>query len=213
MRLYDYFRSSAAFRVRITLHLKGIAYEQVPIHLLKEGGIQHQAHYHAINAQELIPALVLDSGETLTQSIAIIEYLEAIHPSPSLLPTDLIQKAKVRAIANMVACDIHPLNNLRVLQYMKNNLHMTEDQKNAWYQHWIQTGFRAIEEMLPQHDDSFAFGESPTLADVCLVPQIYNAIRFKCETNNFPKLQRIYENAFAHPAISRAFPENQPDAE
>lgn len=213
MKLYDYFRSSAAFRVRIALLLKGIAYEQVPVHLLKDGGAQHQTNYHAVNAQGLIPSLVLDNGETLTQSLAIIEYLEAVYPEPSLLPTDLVLKAKIRAIANIVTCDIHPLNNLRVLQYLKNNLKITEDQKNTWYQNWIQIGFAAIEAMLPQHSESFAFGETPTLADVCLVPQIYNAIRFKCEMDAFPKLQKTYKNALAHPVISQAFPENQPDAE
>lgn len=213
MKLYDYFRSSASFRVRIALHLKGIAYEQVPIHLLKDGGIQHQSHYHAINAQELIPSLILEDGNTLTQSLAIIEYLETVYPEPPLLPTDPIQKAKIRAIANMVACDIHPLNNLRVLQYLKNNLQITEDQKNTWYQHWIHIGFDAIEEMLPPDHNLFAFGKNPTLADVCLVPQIYNAIRFKCQMNAFPKLQKIYENALTHPVISQAFPDNQPDAE
>jgi maleylacetoacetate isomerase len=213
MKLYDYFRSSASFRIRIALNLKNISYESIAIHLIKDGGQQHQSQYLNINPQGLIPALALDDSSILTQSLAILEYLEEIYATPALLPKDPIQKAHVRAIANIVACDIHPLNNLRVLKYLKNSFGISEDQKDTWYKHWITDGFESIEALLPKSTTLFSFDDTPNLADVCLIPQIFNAVRFKCEMSVFPTLQKIYQNAISHPAIYKAFPENQADAE
>lgn len=213
MKLYDYFRSSASFRIRIALNLKNISYERIAIHLIKDGGQQHQSHYQNINPQGLIPALALNESTILTQSLAILEYLEEVHATPALLPSDPILKARVRAIANIVACDIHPLNNLRVLKYLKNSFGISEDQKDTWYKHWITDGFKSIEALLPKSTTLFSFEDTPNLADICLIPQIFNAVRFKCEMSAFPILQKIYQNAIAHPEIYKAFPENQPDAE
>ncbi|MBB3167576.1 maleylacetoacetate isomerase [Simiduia aestuariiviva] len=209
MKLYGYFRSSAAYRVRIALNLKGIAAEQVPVSLIK--GEQQQATYTALNPQGLVPALATEQG-LLTQSLAIIEYLESQHPTPALLPGDAWQQAQIRAFALALACDIHPLNNLRVLKYLTGDLALEDTQKNQWYAHWIQTGFAALESQLTQTAGAFCFGDSPTLADVCLVPQVYNAKRFNVDLSAFPKVQAIAEHCNTLPAFIDASPEQQPDA-
>lgn len=207
LKLYDYFRSSAAFRVRIALNLKKLSYEAIPIHLVNNGGEQHSEKYGAINPQHLVPAMEVN-GAILTQSLAIIEYLDEIHPEPALLPTDPILKAQVRAFAYAIACDIHPLNNLRVLKFLTERLKITNEQKDLWYQHWVTTGFSALEAQLAGHDhrSDFCFGPTPSLADICLVPQMFNARRFHCDITAYPNLCRIDENCQKLPAIAAAFP-------
>src|SRR5215472_504352 len=212
MKLYGYFRSSAAYRVRIALGLKGLAYDYAPIHLRR--GEQRSAAYRAINAQELVPTLEDDRG-SFTQSLAIIEYLDERYPQPPLLPDMPEARARVRAIALAIACDIHPLDNLRVLQYLVRTLGASEDAKNAWYRHWIDVGLGALESQLT-HDaatDTFCHGESPTLADICLVPQLANARRFGIPLEAYPCLLRIEAACNALPAFIAALPEKQPDAE
>ncbi|MCL1036562.1 maleylacetoacetate isomerase [Shewanella submarina] len=212
MTLYGYWRSSAAYRVRIALNLKGIEVDHKSVHLVKDGGQQHHADYISLNPQQLVPALVLDDGEVLTQSMAMLEYLEDTHPEIPLLPSDTLAKAKVRALANAIACDVHPLNNLRVLQYLKGEAGLDDAAKDAWYQHWIVTGFNAYEAMLADTAGEFSFGDSPTLADICLVPQVYNARRFKIPLDNYPHIVRIVENCNRLAAFAEAAPENQADA-
>jgi maleylacetoacetate isomerase len=214
MKLYDYWRSSAAFRVRIALNLKGLSYEQVSVHLVKEGGQQHSADYKSINPQAFVPCLVTDKGESITQSLAIIEYLEETVPAPALLPEGALQRARVRSLADIVACDIHPLNNLRVLQYLVGDLNVASEDKNQWYNHWIYKGFDALEIRLAQEDatGNFCHGDTPTLADICLVPQVYNALRFNCDMVSYPNISRINDNCLKHSAFEKALPENQPDA-
>ncbi len=212
MTLYGYWRSSAAYRVRIALNLKGIEVEHKSVHLVKDGGQQHHADYVSLNPQQLVPALVLDDGEVLTQSMAMLEYLEDTHPEIPLLPSNPLAKAKVRALANAIACDVHPLNNLRVLQYLKGEAGLADTAKDAWYQHWIVTGFNAYEAMLADTAGEFSFGDSPTLADICLVPQVYNAHRFKVPLDNYPNIVRIVENCNRLEAFVDAAPENQADA-
>lgn len=211
MKLYTYFRSSAAYRVRIALNYKGIATEQLPIHLTKEGGKQHSAEFRAVNPQARVPALVLDTGEVLTQSLAIIEYIEETHPKPALLPADLVQRAKVRAFAQAIACDIHPLNNLVALQYLRRTLKHEQPAIDAWYHHWILQGFEALEAMIKP--GPYCFGAEVTVADVCLVPQVSNARRLKVPLDKFPKLVAVDAACLKLPAFDRARPENQPDAE
>jgi maleylpyruvate isomerase len=211
VKLYSYFRSSAAYRVRIALNLKGLAYEMVPIHLTKDGGQQRKPEFVAINPQKRVPALELPGGGVLTQSLAIIEYLNDIHPEAPLLPTDALKRAKVRAIAQMVACDIHPLNNLIVLQYLKRTLKHEQPDIDAWYHHWVTDGFTAIESMLAP--DPYACGAHVTLADICLVPQVANARRFKVPLDKFPKIVAVDAACLKLPAFDKARPENQPDAE
>ena len=211
MKLYTYFRSSAAYRTRIALNLKGIAAEQVAIHLTREGGKQHTPEYRAINPQRRVPSLVLDNGEILLQSPAIIEYLDEIHPQPPLLPTDPVERAKVRAVAAVIGCDIHPLNNLAPLQYLKRVLKQEQPAIDAWYHHWIVEGFTALETMV--RPGPYCFGASVTLADIYLVPQIYNARRLKVPLDAFPKLVAIDAACLKLPAFDKARPENQPDAE
>ncbi|MGN6571855.1 MAG: maleylacetoacetate isomerase, partial [Pseudolabrys sp.] len=189
MKLYTYFRSSAAYRVRIALNLKGLPYEMVSVHLTKDGGQQHKPDFHAINPQERVPALVLSSGEVLTQSLAIIEYLDDIAPEPPLLPADALARAKVRAIAQMVACDIHPLNNLISLQYLKRVMKHEQADIDAWYHHWVIEGFKAIEAMITPAP--YACGAHVNLADVCLIPQVYNARRLKVPLDQFPKIVAV----------------------
>jgi maleylacetoacetate isomerase len=211
VKVYTYFRSSAAYRLRIALNLKGLSGDMVSIHLQKEGGQHRKPEYRAINPQMRVPALKLDSGELLTQSLAIIEYLDEVDPQPPLLPRDPVERAKVRALALAVACDIHPLNNLAPLRYLKNELGQEQSKIDAWYHHWILEGFEALETMV--RPGPYAFGGEVTLADVCLVPQIYNARRLKVPLERFPKLVAIDAACAKLPAFEQARPENQPDAE
>jgi maleylacetoacetate isomerase len=211
LKLYSYFRSSAAYRVRIALNLKGLPYEIVPVHLTKDGGQQRKPDFAAINPQMRVPVLALDTGEVLTQSLAIIEYLEEMHPQPPLLPADPLARAKVRAIAQTIACDIHPLNNLIALQYLKNDLKHEQHAIDAWYRHWVIEGFKAVEAMISPAP--YACGPQPTLADLCLVPQVFNARRFKVPLDAFPKIVAADAACLELSAFDQARPENQPDAE
>ena len=211
MKLYSYFRSSAAYRVRIALNLKGLPYETVSIHLTKEGGKQFSPDYKAVNAQMRVPALELDGGEVLTQSLAIIDYLDEMHPRPPFLPSDPVQRANVRAVAQAIACDIHPLNNVGPLKYIKSTLGKDQAAIDAWYRHWILIGFEAVETWLIP--GPYAFGDRVTLADVCLVPQVANARRFNVPLESFPKIVGATAACLALPAFDKARPENQPDAE
>jgi maleylacetoacetate isomerase len=211
LKLYTYFRSSAAYRVRIALNLKGLPYEMVPIHLIKDGGHQRKPEFVAVNPQMRVPALALASGDVITQSLAIIEYLDDIHPEPPLLPPDALERATVRAIAQTVACDIHPLNNLVVLQYLKRTLKHEQPEIDAWYHHWVIEGFKAIEAMISPAP--YACGTQVTLADLCLVPQVFNARRFKVPLDAFPKIVAVDTACLKLPAFDKARPENQPDAE
>ena len=211
MKLYSYFRSSAAYRVRIALNLKGMPYEMVSIHLAKDGGQQHKPEFVAVNPQMRVPALALSSGDVLTQSLAIIEYLDEIQPEPPLLPADALARAKVRAIAQIVACDIHPLNNLIALQYLKRTLKHEQPEIDAWYHHWVIEGFKAIETMIAPAP--YACGAHITLADLCLVPQVFNARRLKVPLDAFPKIVAADAACLKLAAFDKARPENQPDAE
>ena len=211
MKLYTYFRSSAAYRVRIALNLKGLPYEMVAVHLTKDGGQQHKPEFHTVNPQERVPALALSSGEVLTQSLAIIEYLDDIAPEPPLLPADALARAKVRAIAQMVACDIHPLNNLIALQYLKRAMKHEQAEIDAWYHHWVIEGFKAIEAMISPAP--YTCGAHVSLADTCLIPQVFNARRLKVPLDQFPKIVAVETACLKLPAFDRARPENQPDAE
>ena len=211
MQLYTYFRSSAAYRVRIALNLKGLSAEMVSIHLQKEGGLNKKPEYRAVNPQMRVPALRLDSGELLTQSLAIIEYLDEVHREPPLLPRDPVERAKVRALAQLIACDIHPLNNTSPLRYLKNELEQDQAKIDRWYHHWILEGFDAMEAMV--RPAPYAFGSAVTLADICLVPQVYNARRLKVPLDRFPKLVAIDAACARLAPFERARPENQPDAE
>jgi maleylacetoacetate isomerase len=206
MKLYDYFRSSAAYRVRIALNLKGLAYERHEVHLVRDGGEHLKADYRAINPQARVPALELDDGTILTQSPAILEWIEETHPEPPLLPADPILRARVRAVAAVVACDIHPVNNLGVLKYLRGPLGHDQETVNAWYRHWIEEGFRAIETLV--EGEPFCFGDRPSLADVALVPQVYNARRFDVPLDPFPRIARI--NAAC--ATIKAFVDARPEA-
>ena len=212
--LYGYFRSSAAFRARIALNLKGIKPELKFVHLLRNGGEQHTAEYKALNPQELIPALAHD-GHLITQSLAIIEYLDELVPQPPLLPKDAFGRARARGLAYAVACDIHPVNNLRVNQYLKSTFHADADAQIAWQRHWISLGFEALERMLTTAKETGAYchGDTPTIADICLIPQIANARRVKIELDPWPTIARIEAHALTHPAFDAALPKNQPDAE
>lgn len=211
MKLYSYFRSSAAYRVRIALNLKGLPYEMDFVHLTKDGGRQHSAEFNAINPAKLVPALRLDSGDVLTQSLAIIDYLDETHPQPPLLPVDPLQRAKVRAVALTIACDIHPIDNLRVLQYLKRTLKHEQSDIDAWYHHWIIQGFNAIEAAIAP--GPHCFGAQVTLADVCLVPQVFNARRLNVPLEAFPKIVAVESACLKLAAFDKARPENQPDAE
>ena len=217
LQLYSYFRSSAAYRLRIALHLKGLAFDTVPVHLLKGGGEQLQSAYRAINPAALVPALNIDAdndGTTLTQSLAIMEYLDETHPQPPLLPADALGRARVRALALTVACDIHPLNNLRVLTYLSGELQASGDARNAWARHWMALGFAPLEQ--PLANDAApglcCHGDTPTLADCCVVPQVFNARRFELDLAPYPTLVRIAEHCETLPAFIAAHPAQQPDA-
>lgn len=211
MKLYGYFRSSAAYRVRIALNLKGLAVEHVPVHLLRQGGEQRGPDYLAKNPQGLVPALELDDGIVLTQSLAIIEYLDMIRPEPRLVPADPVLAAKVRAVALAIACDIHPLNNLRVQTYLKTELAQDEARVGAWIDHWMQGGLEAIERTI--QPAPFAFGSSPTMADVCLIPQVFNAQRFAVPLDAFPKIRAVDAACMKLAAFQSAHPSRQADAE
>jgi len=211
VKLYSFFRSSAAYRVRIALNLKGLPYEMVAIHLTKDGGRQRSAEYRAVNPQMRVPALALSSGEVLTQSLAIIEYLDEIEPEPPLLPADALARAKVRAIAQLIACDIHPLNNTSPLRYLKRELKHEQADIDAWYRHWVLEGFTALEAMLGP--GPYAFGAQVTLADLCLVPQVANARRFKVPLEAFPKIVAADAACLKLQAFDKARPEKQPDVE
>jgi maleylacetoacetate isomerase len=213
MKLYDYFRSSAAFRVRIALNVKGVSPEREFVHLRK--GAQRHDGYLALNAQGLVPAVVTDDGSVLTQSLAIIEWLDENHPAPPLLPRDAAGRARVRALALAVACDIHPLNNLRVLQYLTSTLGVTGEQRDGWYRYWCDVGLEALETQLAREalTGRFCHGDAPTIADVCLVPQLANARRMGVDLGVYPTLTRIERECLALPAFADAVPERQPDAE
>jgi len=212
VKLYTYFRSSASFRVRIALNLKGLAYEPVFVHLPK--GEQRKAEYAAVDPQELVPTLV-DDGRTLTQSLAIIEYLDETHPKPRLLPEDATGRARVRSLSLLVACEIHPLNNLRTLQHLKRALGQNEEQISTWYRHWIADGLAKLEADLNRDDSGgrFCHGDAPTMADCCLVPQIFNAKRYDSDLGPYPKVMRIFDACMRLEAFDRAQPSKQPDAE
>jgi maleylacetoacetate isomerase len=211
VKLYSYFRSSAAYRLRIALNLKGLAYETVPVHLVKEGGHNRRPEFRAINPQMRVPTLVVPTGDVLIQSLAIIEYLDETHPEPPLLPKDSIARAQARALAEIVACDIHPLNNIGSLRYLKRELHHEQAAIDAWYHHWVLTGFEALEALV--RPGPYACGGAVTVADLCLVPQVYNARRLNVPLDKFPKIVAIDTACLALPAFDRARPENQPDAE
>lgn len=206
---YTFANSSSAYRTRIALNLKGLEVEPRYIHLLREGGQQHDAAYAALNPQEIVPTLI-DDGNAIGQSLAIIEYLDEKYPDPPLLPRDALGRAQVRQVALAVACDIHPLNNLVVRQYLGETLDLSADQVGAWYRHWIDRGFSAIEKMLPG-EGPYAFGDMPGLADIALVPQVANARRFNIPLDAYPRIMAADETARAHPAFFAAAPENQPD--
>lgn len=214
MKLYTFFRSSASYRVRIALNLKGLDYQQVPIHLRRGGGEQFSAAFKTVNPQALVPALE-DGGRILTQSLAIIEYLEEKHPKPPLLPANPVDRALVRSMALIVACEIHPIQNLRVLVHLKHNFKLSEDDLNHWAQHWIDLGLAALEQTVVSQSNlsKFCFGDRPTLSDICLVPQLANARRFGCDLKRFPTLLDIETNCNALPEFANAAPEKQPDAE
>lgn len=214
MKLYSYFRSSASYRVRIALNLKSLPYEYVPVHLLRDGGEQLKPAYRSVNADGLVPTLVDDDQHAIQQSLAIVEYLDETYPEPPLLPGSAADRACVRSIALQIACEIHPLDNLRVLKYLKHTLHIDDAAKDAWYRHWIESGFAALDMRLAAdpRTGTLCFGDAPTIADLCLIPQMFNAHRFGIDTTRYPTLQRIYDHAMQIDAFARAAPGVQPDA-
>jgi maleylpyruvate isomerase len=211
VQLFSYFRSSAAYRVRIALNLKSLPYETIPIHLVKDGGRNKSPEYRAINPQMRVPALALRTGEVLTQSLAIIDYVNDRHPEPPLLPSNPLERARVEAFAQTIACDIHPLNNIGPLRYLKQKLGQEQPAIDAWYHHWVLEGFEALEQTV--RPGPYAFGSQVTLADICLVPQVYNARRLKVPLDTFPKLVSVDAECLKLAAFDKARPENQPDAE
>lgn len=214
MRLYDYFRSSASFRVRIGLNLKGIPVERSPVHLLRDGGEQFSESFSGLNPQQLVPVLE-DGGTALTQSMAILEYLDEIRPEPPFLPEAFAARARVRALAQVIACDLHPLNNLRVLRYLKDVLGRSDEERNAWYRHWVAKGLGAFEALTAGHPATgeFCHGDRPGLADIALVPQIFNARRFDCPLEDYPTTMGIFERCMETEAFDLAQPSKQPDAD
>lgn len=213
--LFSYYRSSAAYRVRIALALKSVIHRQEFVHLLREGGEQHHSAFRDVNTQGLVPVLQVD-GERITQSIAILEYLNETFPEPPLLPSAPLARARVRAMAQMIACDIHPLNNLRVLRYLEHHLQVPETERNAWYCHWVREGFDALEKLLGKTDivskpGKFCWGDQLTMADVCLVPQVYNAYRFNVDMAAYPRITAIYRECMALESFQLAAPEAQAD--
>ncbi len=214
LKLYNYYRSSASFRVRIALNIKGLNYDYVPVHLTRGGGQQFASEFKALNADALIPVLD-DDGHVLTQSLAIIEYLDETHPEPPLLPTSPVDRAYVRGFALTIACEIHPLNNLRVLRYLVKELAASEDSKNTWYRHWVEQGLAALETRVvsERRSSRHVLGDQVSLADVVLVPQVFNARRFDCRLDHVPTLMRIFDHCMELPAFADAQPSRQPDAE
>ena len=212
--LYTYYRSSCAFRVRIALALKGLGFDPRYIHLLCQGGENWRPDYRQLNPLGLVPTLV-DGQQVITQSLAIIDYLDEVHPEPPLCPMNPCERAWVRALAQTIACDIQPLNNLRVLDYLKQEYASSEQQTQAWYRHWMSEGLGAVESLLGTHRQagSCCHGDRPTLADICLIPQVYNAKRFHCDLSTFPAVLKVYDYCTALPAFQAAAPENQGDAE
>ncbi|MBB1059017.1 maleylacetoacetate isomerase [Marilutibacter spongiae] len=213
LKLYSYWRSSAAYRVRIGLNLKGLSYDIEPVHLVRDGGEQHMPDFREANPQGLVPVL-RHGSRVFRQSLAILEYLEEAWPTPALLPGEARDRARVRALAQAVACEIHPLNNLRVLQHLEHEMGVDADGREAWVRHWVEDGFEAIEAMLVDHPSTgrFCEGDAPGLADCCLVPQVYNARRFKVDMAPYPTIERIEAACLALPAFDAARPERQPDA-
>ena len=209
MKLYNYFRSSASFRVRIALQLKGLAYDYIPVHLAR--GDHRKPEYAALLPDLLVPVLEVD-GQRLGQSMAIMEYLDETHPAPALLPKDATARARVRSLAQIVACEVHPLNNLRVLQYLVHELKADEPAKNAWYRHWVGVGLQAYEAHLAEQPGAFSHGDAPTLADCCLVPQIFNAQRFDCDLSGLPRTMAVFDACMKLPAFQQAQPSACPDA-
>jgi maleylacetoacetate isomerase len=210
MKLYTYWRSSAAWRVRIALALKGVGYEAVPVSLIANGGQQHSEAYAVINAQHLVPTLILDDGTKLTQSLAIIDWLESAYPAPALLPENPIGRAKVLAASHLIAMDIHPINNLRVMKSLTDQFGADADAKTKWMQHWMAIGFDALEGMI--EPSPFAFGSQPTLADLCLIPQLYNARRWGMDLSPWQRLIAVEKSCLALTAFTSTAPEAQPDA-
>jgi maleylacetoacetate isomerase/maleylpyruvate isomerase len=210
MELYNYFRSSASYRVRIALALKGLDYDYKAVHLQKSEQLKES--YAAVSASRLVPTL-RDGEHTLTQSLAIIEYLEETHPQPPLLPATPAQRARVRALALDIACEIHPLNNLRVLRYLVRDMKLSDDDKNRWYRHWVETGLEVVERQLAAQPSTFCHGDAPTLADCVLVPQIFNARRLDCRTEHVPNVMRVFDACMKLQAFEQTRPENCPDAE
>jgi len=212
MKLHSYFRSSAAFRVRIALNLKGVPYDMAFVHIAK--GEHRQPAYGALNPQALVPTLDVD-GNLLTQSLAIMEYLDETHPQPPLLPSDPLARARVRSLSLLIACEIHPVNNLRVLQHLKRSLGQSEEQVNAWYRHWIADGLAKFEAQLAGTPGTgrFCHGDIPGMADCCLVPQVFNAQRYQCDVASYPTTMRVFSECMKLAAFDRAQPAKQPDAE
>ncbi len=209
MELYNFFRSSASYRVRIALALKGLTYEYKSVHLTNNE--QFKESYASVSASRLVP-LLRDGGHTLTQSLAIIEYLDEVHPQPPLLPRTPHERARVRALALDIACEIHPLNNLRVLRYLVHDLKLAEADKDRWYKHWVETGLEAVERQLAALPGRYCHGDTPTLADCCLVPQIFNAQRMDCRTDHVPQVMRVFEACMLLPAFAQTQPSQCPDA-
>jgi len=212
MRLYSYWRSTAAYRVRIALNMKGLDYEVVPVHLLEDGGQQHAPDYVALNPSHLVPTLVLDDGTPLTQSLAICEYLDITNPEPPLLPSDPIERAHVKAAALVLAADVHPVNNLRVVQHLEARFGASREDSAEWMRHWTGKGFDALQQMV-RDDTPFAFGDVPGFADICITAQYYNARRWDLDLTPYARLTEIEQNCLALPAFDAARPENQPDAQ
>ncbi len=210
MELYNYFRSSASYRVRIALALKGLDYDYKAVHLAKNAQLGES--YAAVSAARLVP-LLRDGEHTLTQSLAIIEYLDETHPQPPLLPATPAERARVRALALDIACEIHPLNNLRVLRYLKREMKVADEDKDRWVRHWVETGLEVVERQLAAAPATYCHGETPTLADCVLVPQIFNARRFECRVDHVPHVMRVFDACMRLPAFERTRPEHCPDAE
>lgn len=209
MELFNYFRSSASYRVRIALALKGLEYDYRAVHLARNEHFQES--YTTVSASRLVP-LLRDGDHDITQSLAIIEYLDETHPQPPLMPADPLGRARVRALAMDIACEIHPLNNLRVLRYLVQSLKVSEEDKNRWYRHWVETGLEVVERQLAARPSTYCHGEVPTLADCTLVPQIFNAQRFECRLDHVPQVMRVFEACMKLPAFERTRPEACPDA-
>jgi maleylacetoacetate isomerase len=214
MKFYGYFRSSASYRLRIALALKNIPHEKLFVHLTRGGGEQFKPEFRRLNPQELIP-VVEDDGQILTQSLAILEYLEETHPEPAILPQAPAERARVRALSQVIACEMHPLNNLRVLTYLTKEMGLSEEAKLKWYRHWVALGFEALEGLLAGHPQTgeFCHGDRPTMADICLVPQVFNARRFDCPMDAYPTVMRIHDACQALPPFADSVPAEQPDAE